>query len=441
MSQIRMTDVDLSALRDSEDRFQAFMRHSPMLAFIKDAEGRYVYMNPRMEEVFGVVQAELVGKTDGGWMPEVAAARAREADQAVLSGGEAVEALESFMMPDGVERHWMVIKFPFTKVTGERFVGGVGVEITALKAAEERLSDSEERYRRLFESSMGLICTHTLDGLLLSANPAAARALGYQMTELVGRDMREFLAPDLRPQFDRYLQRIKAEGTDDGLMLLTDRVGDVRTWKYHNVLIHDVGKPDYVLGNAQDVTLLQRAQEAARELSLTDELTGLYNRRGFLALAGRHLGLLGTRDTLRRAMLVYADMDGLKKINDEFGHEVGSDALAQLADILRSTFRASDILGRLGGDEFVVLMVDAQDDSGETVRERLRRKLAVFNALGRLPFELSLSVGTWKVNADSPLPLTELLDKADQAMYEQKRRTRGTRESAEESGEPGRTGS
>jgi PAS domain S-box-containing protein len=265
---------DYEELKDSEERLQAFMNHSPILAFMKDDEGRYVYVNPKMESTFRISLDEIRGKADFDWLPDDVARTVRENDRRVLSTGETVESLESVGTPEGI-RHWMVVKFPFNKPDGRVFVGGVAVDVTTLHVTRESLSNSERRYRHLVESSQGLICTHDVEGRLLSVNPAALRVLGYSVDEIVGRDMRELLPPPVRPEFEQYLERINTKRTDTGLMLIMGKDGAEHVWQYHNVKITEPGEAAYVLGHAQDVTELRIAQEQLRRLSLTDELTGV----------------------------------------------------------------------------------------------------------------------------------------------------------------------
>jgi diguanylate cyclase (GGDEF)-like protein len=164
-----------------------------------------------------------------------------------------------------------------------------------------------------------------------------------------------------------------------------------------------------------------RLQKALQHLSLIDDLTGLQNRRGFLALAEQHLRMIQRKGA---ALLVYVDVDDLKTINDTYGHLVGNRALVATANILRACFRQSDILARLGGDEFCVLMTDAVRDSSPHVRKRLQQRVDFTNALATLGFRLSLSVGIADVPAVRQPPLEELLRLADSCMYEQKRNKR-----------------
>ncbi len=135
----------------------------------------------------------------------------------------------------------------------------------AHKGESKTLREREQYYRRLVESSLGLICVHDLEGVVLFVNPAAARALGYSPREGVGKNMREFLAPSVRHLFDEYLERIRRNPTARGLMCMITKNREERVWAYQNVRYEEPGKPPYVLGHAQDITEYERAKEALRK--------------------------------------------------------------------------------------------------------------------------------------------------------------------------------
>jgi diguanylate cyclase (GGDEF)-like protein len=154
-------------------------------------------------------------------------------------------------------------------------------------------------------------------------------------------------------------------------------------------------------------------------LALTDELTGLYNRRGFMALAERQLKL--GRRSGRGMLLFVMDVDRLKQINDSFGHFEGDRALKRTADALGETFRDSDVVARLGGDEFAVLAVDATGHSEATIKTRLFECLESISA-EQPDSEISISLGVARFDPSKRASIAQLMAKADQAMYEQKRR-------------------
>jgi PAS domain S-box-containing protein len=139
-------------------------------------------------------------------------------------------------------------------------------EITAAwQQAKDAFAQSERRHRDLVEHSLGLICTHDLAGRLQSINPAAARSLGYEVDQGVGRNLVEFLAPETRHLFNGYLQRIRHHGQDAGLMRVIARFGGERVWMYRNVLFEEPGREPYVLGHAIDITERVAAEHALRE--------------------------------------------------------------------------------------------------------------------------------------------------------------------------------
>jgi diguanylate cyclase (GGDEF)-like protein len=163
-----------------------------------------------------------------------------------------------------------------------------------------------------------------------------------------------------------------------------------------------------------------RKHETLQRLATVDELAGLYNRRGFLSLANQHLKL--ARRTRTGFWLILLDIDRLKQINDTFGHNEGDRAIVMTAEILRKTFRESDIIARLGGDEFSALTIHAADDRVQSMIDRLQENLDHYNATSRVSYELALSVGLARFDPARPVSLEELMASADEALYEHKRR-------------------
>jgi diguanylate cyclase (GGDEF)-like protein len=158
-----------------------------------------------------------------------------------------------------------------------------------------------------------------------------------------------------------------------------------------------------------------------RYLALTDDLTCLYNRRGFFAAATQQLK--HARRNSETLLLFFCDVDNLKKINDTLGHQEGDLALIRAADALEQTFRGSDVLGRLGGDEFVVLALQTSQTSEEAMLRRLEKCLKKSNGPGS-PYSLSLSIGVARFDPKKAITLGELLAQADEAMYEKKRKSK-----------------
>lgn len=166
----------------------------------------------------------------------------------------------------------------------------------------------------------------------------------------------------------------------------------------------------------------QRVQVELLNLSLTDDLTGLYNRRGFLTLT-QHQVKVAYR-TGKPFLVAFLDLDGLKRVNDTFGHQEGNRALVETASILRDSFRQCDLLARIGGDEFAVFVADAALDNADTVTHRLQQKLDLCNADSSRRYRLAFSVGIVPGNGSPNCSIEEILAEADAAMYDHKHRKR-----------------
>ncbi len=169
----------------------------------------------------------------------------------------------------------------------------------------------------------------------------------------------------------------------------------------------------------------KRMDEEIRSLSLTDDLTGLYNRRGFTLLAEQEVKL--SHRINRSMLLFFCDVDSLKGINDDHGHAQGDLALQEVSAILKDTFREVDIMARLGGDEFVVLAVDASLESAEGMTSRIQIALELRNQSGQRPYQLNLSMGIARCEPESPCSISELIVQADGLMYAQKQARKGKR--------------
>ncbi len=190
------------------------------------------------------------------------------------------------------------------------------------------------------------------------------------------------------------------------------------------------GAQDYLVKGDMDANQLVRAMQFAlerhqtleylRQLSLIDELTGLLNRRGFLSLAIQHIKIAQRAD--RELSLFYADLDGLKKINDQFGHNEGDKVLKRVAAILKNTLRSSDLVARMGGDEFTILAIDAPQHNADTILSRLRYNIEKSNTKNP-QYCLSLSIGVAQFNPqDNSININKMLAQADKALYQEKRK-------------------
>jgi two-component system, cell cycle response regulator len=162
-------------------------------------------------------------------------------------------------------------------------------------------------------------------------------------------------------------------------------------------------------------------QRTLLQMALRDDLTGLHNRRGFMALASQYLRW--AREARQHMLMFYADLDGLKWINDHYGHSEGDRAISLAAACIERTFRKFDVTGRLSGDEFVALIQEEPGGSAEAICQRLHLNLADCTGAENR-YKLSLSVGVAHFDPDKPATLQDLIRQADTALYEHKRKNR-----------------
>ncbi len=186
-----------------------------------------------------------------------------------------------------------------------------------------------------------------------------------------------------------------------------------------SIIYHD-GRPHSVLAIARDITKRKQADEVLKTLSLKDDLTGLLNRRGFFTLAEQ---ALKTAERMGSEMiLIFGDLDNLKGINDTFGHKEGDQALVNTSQVLKETFRESDIIARIGGDEFAILAMNSHETSSEKLIQRFEQVLNDHHLQTKRPFALSLTIGITCFNPQNPCSIDVLLAQADKMMYENKQK-------------------
>ena len=250
-----------------------------------------------------------------------------------------------------------------------------------------------------------------------SASDVAILSMAVDSQSLFPRDTPRLLPCREKEAIDEVFQALVSEANRELACLLQD----VRT-ESHGALLGDTrSRPisELLMRAIRCATKQYMLQAELGNLALVDELTSLYNRRGFMALAERQLKV--GRRSGRGMMLIFIDLDGLKQINDWFGHPEGDRALKRTSEALGKTFRESDVIARLGGDEFAVLAIEASGDSEATIRARVRQYVKSISA-AESRYAISLSIGVARFDPRSNTSIRELMAQADHAMYEQKRR-------------------
>lgn len=306
-----------------------------------------------------------------------------------------------------------------------RHVEELNRHITEQERISKALRETEARFRNAFDYAAIGMALVSPQGAWLRVNRSLCNLIGYTEPELLHSNFQAVThADDLGHDLANLYRLMQGETpTCQVEKRYVHRQGQI-VWALNSVsLVRDADdNPAHFIFQIQDITERKRAEAALHSLSLVDELTGLYNRRGFLAVTDQHLAEIRRND--KSPVILYADLDGLKEINDSLGHNEGDRALAKAAEMLKETFRNSDIVARLGGDEFVVLAALGSDEEPESLTSRLQENFSAVNKLGNRPYNLSLSVGIALFDDEATHSIEDLLAKADRAMYEDKRRKR-----------------
>lgn len=254
-----------AALRESEERFQAFMNHSPAVAFIKDSDGRYVYINRIFAERFNVSLEDLLGRSDFDWLPADVAESMAENDRNVLRSGKMARCLECVPTADGTEVEWLVLKFPMTTSAGDKLLGGVGIDITKQKKAERALQESEAQFRDLFDEAP--VAYHELDtdNRLTRVNKTELAMLGYRAEEMVGRPVWDFIVED--PSEHSIPVELAAELRLESTQRTFRRKDgtEIPVLMRHKLIANADGSIRGMRSTLQDISMLKRTESDLRE--------------------------------------------------------------------------------------------------------------------------------------------------------------------------------
>jgi len=258
-----------SALTVERNFVSAVLDTVGALVVVFDTAGRIVRFNRTCETVSGYAIAELVGRPY--WeklLPEEDVAEAMENFERIRSGGYPAAYENYWIGRDGSRSR---IAWSATALLDAQkevaFIIATGIDVTVQREAEQTLRDSESRYRQLVEGSLGMVCTHDMNGVLLSLNTHSAGSLGYTVEEMINHPFTDFMPAERRELFAKYLLAMRQNGEDQGLLYLCHRNGEEHVIAYRNKLIELPGLPSYVLGHGIDITEKVSAEDQVRSLT------------------------------------------------------------------------------------------------------------------------------------------------------------------------------
>lgn len=269
-----------------------------------------------------------------------------------------------------------------------------------LKKAFETIGRLERNYRAILESNTDALLVINDNKEILYLNPAAKKLLGKNYEELIISIL----------DFEQIKKGVKEVtiNYEEGNQVIGEMCISDTDWE---------GKEAYLL-SIRDITEKVHLREKLRIQSITDELTTLYNRRGFLSLVEHKVNF--AKRNKKGMLLFFVDVDDMKCINDTLSHKHGDCALVGVSNILRDTFQENDVVARIGGDEFAVLSMDVNERDAERYINRLLNNQKEYNDKSDYPFNISMSVGAAYFDPENPTSIGELMASADKLMYKNK---------------------
>jgi diguanylate cyclase (GGDEF)-like protein/PAS domain S-box-containing protein len=295
-------------------------------------------------------------------------------------------------------------------------------KIAEIERKRYRNADKLRRLATVIFDSNDAITVQDLDGTITAWNKGAEHMYGFSEIEALGMNISDIVPEKCREEALDLIRQIKTGRAIDSLE--TQRVArDGRTldvWLTLTKLTDDQGNVVAVATTERDITERKQVEHELKIASITDEMTGLYNRRGFRLFAEKTLQQ--SERTNNAVFLFYCDLDNLKVINDSFGHREGDRAILDFAGILKNIFRKSDIIARLGGDEFAILVTGAnRPGMDQVIIENLHEKIFCHNEGKWNSYILDVSIGVSSFNPGHPCSFEDLLSQADSAMYKEKK--------------------
>jgi diguanylate cyclase (GGDEF)-like protein/PAS domain S-box-containing protein len=400
---------------DTERRLSFMLESVPVNLWSTDAQLNITFSQGAGLHLIGTSANEQVGMTlyevlktrDPGFTPLAAHLRALQGELVRYETDWRGRSFETRVEP---------LRAADGKISG---TVGIAIDVTDRKSLYEALQTQKVYFATLFENAPEAIAILDEHDHIIRINGQFTTMFGYTEDEALGRNINDLIVP--------------GEGVEEGEKL-TARVAAGEKLRAEAQRRHKDGhtlwvaiaatpfgvvdQPGRIYAMYHDISARKYAEDELKELLLVDQLTGLHNRRAFIALSEQALKLATRQE--RDVLMIFIDVDQLKHINDTHGHLVGDRALIDTARVLRESCREADLIARLGGDEFVALMTVDSDQTAELVCERITARVATHNREIDRGYELSLSLGAKRSKAEGTM-LVDLLAQADSALYEQKR--------------------
>ena len=407
------------SLSKERQLLKSLLDNIPDLVWLKDPGGKYLAGNSRFQQMYGVTEAQLIGRKDADFVSKKQANFFRSCDLKAMASKQPY-VFEEWVTFVG-DGHQELLETSKVALFDEQqsLIGvlGIGHDITERKAMEARL----ERAASVFSSALEGIMITDLLGNILDVNASFCRITGYETAEVLGQNAR-MLSSGQHDEFfyQQMWQALLQQGYWAGEIWNRRKNGELFPEMLHISLLRDkLQQPNAYLALFSDISRVKAQQQQLEHNAHFDALTGLPNR--VLLVDRLRQALLNNRRHQQTLAVAFLDLDGFKAINDRYGHECGDLLLIALSARLTDALRAEDTIARLGGDEFVAVLSQLQDPmASQPILERLLEAAALPVVVQGHEMQVSASIGVTFVPQQQEVDAEQLLRQADQAMYQAK---------------------
>lgn len=417
-------EIEMRRLREDELRkLSRAVEHSPVSIIITDVRGEFEYVNPKFTEITGYALEELRGKTPRILSSGKTSAAVYEELWATISAGGEWHGEMQNRKKNG-ELYWDYAAIsPVFGPQGEitHFVS-IQEEITARKQTAEHMLQQRQFSDEIINSLPGIFYMLDQAGRFVRVNPQFVEVSGYSQHELDRMSALDLFEGSDQQLIAERMQQVFATGDAHAEAELIVKSGRKIPYYFTGHRTTFDGQM-YLVGMGADMTKRRELEQELVRQARTDSLTGLANRRHFLAQAEQEL--LRARRYDKPLSVLMLDLDEFKAINDAYGHQVGDEVLRMVSAVCRQVLRGVDLVGRMGGEEFAILLPETDAVQAAEVAERLRQNIATADvALGQgRQLRVTASIGVATFAADD-VDVDKVLNLADKAMYEAKRKGR-----------------
>ncbi|MFO7602623.1 MAG: EAL domain-containing protein, partial [Gammaproteobacteria bacterium] len=404
---VQMLKSLFQRLGEQENHVQAIVEQAAEGIITVNHGFMIVTFNPAAEALFGYSANEVYGQPLSRLLPNL------------TCDGDVQHPEQKDVMGRHRDGHNMIMSLRLSPMQseGDHYYVCLIADITERKAAEQKLSETEARYRNLVETAHDLVWSMDISGHWSYLNNAASSIYGYQPKEMQGRHFSEFQAAESKERDQAALEQV-LEG-DELLMYETvhiDKEGQPRFISFNARPICDAfGNITQISGTARDITAQKVFERELTYQAQHDSLTGLFNRNYFQTELERLVSRVAR--SAAECALLYLDLDQFKYVNDTIGHAAGDRLLRECTQMLKAKIREGDLLARFGGDEFTVLLYNVDHEGAERVAENIRQLFESYRFYDSgQAFNVTCSIGVTLVNAHS-LSADEVMAQADLACH------------------------